>query len=141
MKIFYSADDNSFYPEELKENYVLSGSWPESALEVAYSVYKEFALDYPPANKMRTSSPDGYPMWVDIPPLSHEEEVALADSIKLELMRAVSKLIDPLQDAVDLEIATQEEVELIGKLKKYRVLVNRVDTQNAPNIEWPENPA
>ncbi|MBB7113412.1 tail fiber assembly protein, partial [Escherichia coli] len=44
------------------------------------------------------------------------------------------------QDAVDLEIATEEETSLLEAWKKYRVLLNRVDTSTAPDIEWPTNP-
>ncbi|EON9774816.1 tail fiber assembly protein, partial [Escherichia coli] len=48
--------------------------------------------------------------------------------------------IAPLQDAVDLEIATEEETSLLEAWKKYRVLLNRVDTSTAPDIEWPVIP-
>jgi hypothetical protein len=43
----------------------------------------------------------------------------------------------PLQDAVELGIASDEEVATLTALKKYRVLVNRVDPA-AP--VWPEQP-
>ncbi|WP_270355699.1 tail fiber assembly protein, partial [Escherichia coli] len=46
----------------------------------------------------------------------------------------------PLQDAVDLEIATEEEISLLEAWKKYRVLLNRVNTTTAPDIEWPVAP-
>ncbi|MEY5509334.1 tail fiber assembly protein, partial [Salmonella enterica subsp. enterica serovar Corvallis] len=45
--------------------------------------------------------------------------------------------IAPLQDAVDLGIATDDEKAQLGEWKKYRVLVNRVDTSNP---DWPEQP-
>ncbi|PSY39661.1 phage tail protein, partial [Escherichia albertii] len=45
-----------------------------------------------------------------------------------------------LQDAVDLEIATEEEKSLLAAWKKHRVLLNRVDTSTAPDIEWPAVP-
>ncbi|HAL0420644.1 TPA: tail fiber assembly protein, partial [Escherichia coli] len=48
--------------------------------------------------------------------------------------------IAPLQDAVDLEIATEEERSLLEAWNKYRVLLNRVDTSTVPDIEWPANP-
>ncbi len=38
------------------------------------------------------------------------------------------------QDAADLEIATEEETSLLEAWKKYRVLLNRVDTSTAPDI-------
>ncbi|EQA1407893.1 tail fiber assembly protein, partial [Escherichia coli] len=46
----------------------------------------------------------------------------------------------PLQDAADLEIATEGETSLLEAWKKYRVLLNRVDTSTAPDIEWPASP-
>ncbi|WP_332128981.1 tail fiber assembly protein, partial [Escherichia coli] len=46
----------------------------------------------------------------------------------------------PLQDAVDLEIATDEERWLLEAWNKFRVLLNRVDTSTAPDIEWPAVP-
>ncbi|EFH7952235.1 TPA: tail fiber assembly protein [Escherichia coli] len=47
----------------------------------------------------------------------------------------------PLQDAADLEIVIEEETSLREAWKKYRVLLNRVDTSVAPDIEWPTSPA
>ena len=55
-------------------------------------------------------------------------------------IREFSEYIAPLQDAVDLEIATEEERSLLEAWNKYRVLLNRVDTSTAPDIEWPANP-
>ncbi|VCY97656.1 hypothetical protein BANRA_04762 [Escherichia coli] len=55
------------------------------------------------------------------------------------LMQAANVHIAPLQDAVDLEIATEEETRC-WKPEKYRVLLNRVNTTTAPDIEWPVAP-
>ncbi len=59
---------------------------------------------------------------------------------KNSLMQVASEHIAPLQDAADLEIATEEEISLLEAWKKYRVLLNRVDTSTAPDIEWPTGP-
>ncbi|HAL7766072.1 TPA: tail fiber assembly protein, partial [Escherichia coli] len=48
-----------------------------------------------------------------------------------------SEHISPLQDAVDLEIATEEEISLLTAWKKYRVLLNRVDILEPV---WPVQP-
>ena len=63
-----------------------------------------------------------------------------AEETKNSLMQAANEHIVPLQDAVDLEIATEEETLLLEVWKKYRVLLNRVDTSTAPDIEWPTGP-
>ncbi len=60
--------------------------------------------------------------------------------LKNSLMQVASEHIAPLQDAVDLEIATEKETLLLEAWKKYRVLLNRVDTSTAPDIEWPALP-
>uniref|UniRef100_UPI001ABF6203 tail fiber assembly protein n=1 Tax=Xenorhabdus miraniensis TaxID=351674 RepID=UPI001ABF6203 len=48
--------------------------------------------------------------------------------------------IAPLQDAVDLDIATDAEQSALTAWRKYRVLLNRVDCSTAPDIQWPEQP-
>ena len=63
-----------------------------------------------------------------------------AEETKNSLMQVASEHIAPLQDAVDLEIATEEEISLLEAWKKYRVLLNRVNTTTAPDIEWPTVP-
>ncbi|EFI6437690.1 hypothetical protein GSG53_22350 [Escherichia coli] len=63
-----------------------------------------------------------------------------AEETKNSLMQAANEHIAPLQDAVDLEIATEEENSLLEAWKKYRVLLNRVNTTTAPDIEWPVAP-
>ncbi|MDE9518871.1 tail fiber assembly protein, partial [Xenorhabdus bovienii] len=48
--------------------------------------------------------------------------------------------IAPLQDAVDLGMATDSEQITLTVWKKYRVLLNRVDCSTAPDVKWPEQP-
>ncbi|HGB3594706.1 TPA: tail fiber assembly protein, partial [Salmonella enterica subsp. enterica serovar Bovismorbificans] len=48
--------------------------------------------------------------------------------------------IRPLQDAVDLGIATDEEIQKLGAWKRYRVEINRIDTSNLLDISWPLPP-
>ncbi|MCV8535777.1 tail fiber assembly protein, partial [Escherichia coli] len=54
-----------------------------------------------------------------------------AEETKNSLMQVASEHIAPLQDAADLEIATEEERSLLEAWNKYRVLLNRVDTSVA----------
>ncbi|EHK9168562.1 tail fiber assembly protein [Salmonella enterica] len=60
-----------------------------------------------------------------------------AEGTKSRLLQMASGKIAPLQDAVDLEIATDDEKVQLDEWKKYRVLVNRVDTTNP---DWPDVP-
>ncbi|WP_407254278.1 tail fiber assembly protein [Escherichia coli] len=63
-----------------------------------------------------------------------------AEETKNSLMQMASERIAPLQDAVDLDIATEEEASLLTAWKTYRVLLNRVDTAVAADVEWPVAP-
>ncbi|WP_150320925.1 tail fiber assembly protein, partial [Enterobacter hormaechei] len=57
-----------------------------------------------------------------------------------QLLAGAAEAISPLQDAVDLSMASEAETASLSAWKKYRVLLNRVDTSKAPDIEWPEVP-
>ena len=57
-----------------------------------------------------------------------------------ERMSLVTTRISTLQDAVELGMATDSEVDGLKSWRQYRVLLSRVDTSAAPNIEWPDLP-
>ncbi|MGL9722130.1 tail fiber assembly protein [Symbiopectobacterium sp.] len=48
--------------------------------------------------------------------------------------------IQTLSDAVDLDMATDEENAALTEWKTYRVMLNRIDVSTAPDIEWPGQP-
>ncbi len=80
------------------------------------------------------------------PPLTDEEQAVVdqqnAESVsamKQTLMDEASLKISILQDAVDLDMATDAEAAALPLWKKYRVLLSRVDTL-APESPWPKKP-
>ncbi|HDC4532635.1 tail fiber assembly protein [Enterobacter asburiae] len=77
---------------------------------------------------------DGF--FTDIRP----DAIELAEQKRKELLEEAKIAIAPLQDASDLGIETDEERGLLNEWKKYRVLLNRIDTSNAPDIDWPPGP-
>ena len=78
--------------------------------------------------------------WVLNAEKQHQHEIDVATSLKKHLLSEVNEQIEYLQDAIDADIATDDEKSLFASLKKYRVLLNRIDVQQAPNIDWPEKP-
>lgn len=74
------------------------------------------------------------------PPPSKEQLIAEAEYQKQALLNEATAAIAPLQDAVDLGIATDEEREQLREWKEYRVLLSRVDISSASDINWPEKP-
>ena len=79
--------------------------------------------------------------WVTDADAQHAADVAVADMQKKDLITQVSADISILQDAVSLNMATNEEKARLTSLQTYRVLLNRVDTSLAPNILWPIMPS
>lgn len=139
MNYVYCATTNAFYPEELKALYLSSGSWPDDGLTVEEAIYAEYS-GAAPSGKTRAAGADGLPCWADLPPLSVEAIRADAEVKKAELLAEAAVEIAPLKDAVDLDIATEDEIRLYSAWRKYRVLLNRVDTSSPHDIQWPEMP-
>ncbi|MDG9885389.1 tail fiber assembly protein [Pseudomonas sp. GD04058] len=56
---------------------------------------------------------------------------------------AADSAIAPLQDAVDLDEATEAEAALLKEWKRYRVALNRLPEQPGypDSIDWPVPPA
>ncbi|EJZ7020849.1 tail fiber assembly protein [Salmonella enterica] len=76
-------------------------------------------------------------VWVKDEAAEAAARLREADETKNRLLQMASGKIAPLQDAVDLGIATDDEKAQLDKWKKYRVLVNRVDISNP---DWPQKP-
>lgn len=134
---YYSASKNKLLPESLFEDYQSAGSWPDDAEPVSNDIYQEFGANPAPAGKIMVTGDDGLPAWGDQPAPTQDELIASAESKKSSLLAAAAVAIAPLQDAVDLDIATGEETALLTAWKKYRVKVMRVDTSKP---EWPTPP-
>lgn len=75
--------------------------------------------------------------WVVDAEKQHAADVAAAETQKKQMINQVSDDISILQDAVNLNMATDNEKSRLTSLRSYRVLLNRVDTSLAPNVIWP----
>jgi hypothetical protein len=71
---------------------------------------------------------------------SLHEMIIQARQRKSALLMTANDRISPLQDAVDLDIVTEEEKKSLTTWKTYRVLLSRVDPGTAPDIDWPQPP-
>ncbi|MBG6242380.1 MAG: tail fiber assembly protein [Candidatus Symbiopectobacterium sp. Dall1.0] len=82
--------------------------------------------------------------WVTDKAAQHTAEAqAQQQAAKQKLasrMTVANARIQPLQDAVDLDMATEAERAKLVAWKTYRVLLNRIYISTAPDIEWPEAP-
>ncbi len=102
-------------------------------------------LDPLPENVTSVSPGGGYKKWDSKAQVWMNDEAAEAaarlreaEGTKNRLLQIASEKIAPLQDAVDLDKATNKEKASLLAWRKYRVQVNRVDTLKPV---WPEKPA
>lgn len=79
--------------------------------------------------------------WVHDTEAEKTALITLLTQQKDSLLTFATSKIGPLQDAVDLGIATDAETALLLAWKKYRVLINRIKPDDASDISWPEQPA
>lgn len=78
--------------------------------------------------------------WVLDKEKQHQYEIAIAQSQQSQLLTGANSAISNLQDAVDANIATEQQREMLKKWKKYRFELNQIDVNTAPDIYWPEKP-
>ena len=78
--------------------------------------------------------------WVIDKDAEQQAAVESVNSEKAQRLQQATDTINPLQDAVDLEMATDEEKAQLTAWRKYRVLLTRVETSTAPDIDWPQAP-
>ncbi|WP_419776143.1 tail fiber assembly protein [Mixta mediterraneensis] len=70
----------------------------------------------------------------------HEALIHSADSKKKHLSAEAEKIMAPLRDAIELEIATEQEKMRYVTRQRYRVPLSRIDTSLPENIIWPPFP-
>uniref|UniRef100_UPI0035C6B30D tail fiber assembly protein n=1 Tax=Serratia quinivorans TaxID=137545 RepID=UPI0035C6B30D len=89
-----------------------------------------------------SNAPDDSYQWNGMKWVSPTREslIAAAEVDKSTRSAIAESAISPLERAVRLNIATEEENDSLAKWEIYSVLLNRIDTSSAPNIEWPVMP-
>lgn len=135
---FYSAKNNAFYPDVLRDEYEQAGSWPDDLVEITDDLYDALFAGQSDG-KVITPGDDGHPVLTDPPPPTNEQLVAQANSRIKSLMAQATTAIAPLQDAEDLGIQTDSEAAMLKAWKTYRVLLSRVKPEDE-KINWPEMP-
>lgn len=140
MKKYFSNTEKSFYLEETIKTYQAQDiSVPADLMIISDDEYEAFMVS--PDRKAPQYNVESECMeWVDIEPPTREEAIENAEALKAQLLSVAAQAIAPLQDAVDLSMATDDEMASLSAWKKYRVLLNRVDTSEPDEIEWPESP-
>ncbi|AIX49338.1 hypothetical protein PSNIH1_03320 [Pantoea sp. PSNIH1] len=130
MKIYCSEKNAGFYVEGVSDI-------PPDAVEISEAEWLSL-LDGQSAGKIIDFSvmPPALRDYVK----TQAAEIEEAKAKKQALMNEAGDKIKPLGDAVDLEIATDDETASYTAWRKYRVMLSRIDTSAAPDIIWPDKP-
>lgn len=149
----YSKKENAFYIEGINL------SIPDDVIPVDESEYARITADgcfmpnregEPVKSERRPSQYhtwDGYSWVIDDAGLKALEDehqrqfVCDANAKKTVLMTEAAERIVPLQAALDVGIATDEELAKLKAWKTYLVLLSRIDISHTPDIDWPPLPA
>lgn len=135
----YSKKTNSFYPFSLKTEYQGSGTWPQDGVEIDEDTFVEFSS--PPAGKIRVAGSDGYPVWADVPPLTHGQLISAAEQMRQQLLtHADAVMLDWRTELMLGEISDANRGKLSAWLA-YKNEVKSADVTTAPeHVNWPVPP-
>ncbi len=139
--IFFSPSENIFYNIAYKENYIISGEWPEDGISVSEKIFEEYT-SVPPKGKIRGVSKDNLPCWVDAPPPTHEEHIEYAEAQRDKLIEQANYFMNSKQWPGKAAMArlTNDEKNQYNDWIDYLDALEAVDTSSAPNIHWPTTP-
>ncbi|EPT2307579.1 tail fiber assembly protein [Escherichia coli] len=115
------------------------GRVSDSQVEITDKYWAELVIGQA-GGKVIVANESGFPELSDPAPLTHDQQVAIANQKKAELLAEASVAISPLQYAVTAGVATDEEATLLTAWENYRLAVMRTDTSEAPDIMWPTTP-
>lgn len=132
MKRYYSKTTGNCYLEGINTEI------PEDAIEIEDDRY-DSVIKNPDLAKVRSHDENGLPILIDQPPTSIDELIAQATSERNVRLVIATASIAPLQDAVDLDESTVDEMALLKSWKQYRVAEYRVDLA-ADRADWPSPP-
>ena len=125
------------YPKDLRGTIIYS---TETGAETTMQEVGEIPDGYTTSKPTSEfDSWDGKKWQLDVSK-QHQYEVNQASAKKNQFIADATSQLSYLQDAVDSQIASELEIQLLAEWKKYRVLVNRIDIEQAPNIDWPKQP-
>lgn len=141
MNFTYSANNNMFYPYEYRSQYELSGDWPSDGRDVTDEIFAEYT-GKAPEGKRRASGSDGYPAWEDIPPRTHDEEVAVSEAERQGRINQANNYISSKQwpGKVALGRLSDTDKAQYNLWLDYLDALEAIDTASAPDINWPESP-
>lgn len=138
---YFSPSQVLFYAANMVDDGSYGETLPDDLFELSDAETERYWKVSPPEGK-KLGVVDGLPGWVDIPPPSDDQVIALNKSMASSYNAKATRRIDILTDATDPEIMGDDiladDVELLKKWKAYRVKLSRI--ADFLNPSWPDMP-
>ncbi len=133
---YYSKSTGGFYCAEIHGNAI-----PKDAVPITREEHTAL-FKAQSQGKSIQSDDNGYPIAVEPPSPTPEEWAEINLGRCSIFMNEAALKIAPLQDAVDLNIATEDEKQRLKAWKLYRIKLNRIEQQAGfpTQIDWPKPP-
>ncbi|HGP4137823.1 TPA: tail fiber assembly protein [Enterobacter roggenkampii] len=140
-KYKWSAKNLAFFPESWLSSYESAGWDLSDLVDVSDDVYMSFTS--PPPSGKTLGAKSGMPAWVDIPPPTHDELVAIAEAEKQHRIEQANEFMNSKQWPGKAAIGRLKGDELVqyNLWLDYLDELDAVDTLKAPDITWPTSPA
>ncbi|MFV8801490.1 tail fiber assembly protein [Yersinia sp. LJYL362] len=143
MKAQFSPSLLSFYPQNMIDDGSYNEYLPTDLINVTDGELSTYWKQSAPTGK-QLGAVDGRPLWIDLPPPTDEQlaeikaiDVAKAKTDRSKLISDTSNKIETLKDRID---AGQDKAAELKLWKLYRIALDDIDVNSAPDIEWPLAP-
>lgn len=138
-KAYFSPSLNAFIPAEWKTDGTYpDNKWPSDAIEATEAETSAFWKINPPAG-MVLGNDAGRPAWIKLPEPTKEELITEAENKKNILISTAMQSISFIQLKLQVgRVLNQSEENKLNAAIDYIDAINAVETNTAPNINWPE---
>ena len=133
MEFLYSPSTNAFYDPELSYH-----DLPDDVIEIGRNVHTEM-MQAQADGLVISCGPEGMPIALPAPPPTAEERTSTNAAVRDRLLTAAALHIAPLQDSVDLDLASSDDKTKLKAWKTYRIEVSKT-VINAAEPAWPSPP-
>lgn len=142
MKYVYSATSNAFYPMSLKSSYEATGDWPVDGVVVDEDVFATYTGIPQPGN-IRGSDKNGHPVWISTPPLTYEQQIAVAENEKASRIAEANNFMNSKQwpGKVAIGRLKGDELAQYNLWLDYLDELEKIDTSTVSYVTWPEPPS
>ncbi|HID5226614.1 TPA: tail fiber assembly protein [Enterobacter roggenkampii] len=135
----WSPSRNAFIPAGMVEDYRNAGWDIDELIPVDDDVFAEYSAA-PPDGKIRGISASGLPEWADVPKLTTDEQIALAERKRQTLLAQANEITADWRTELELGMIDDNDKAKLTAWMKYIKAVKAVDTSKAPDITWPDKP-